>query len=98
MSDYVLVTDYEKVEPDDFYLSDDWLKSECPCNMTPEQVREMANEGNLFDAYVVSALNYCIYVQMDAGHVFIDADGDVILHCESAIIGNKHENCVQYDM
>lgn len=98
MSDYVLVTDFEKVEPDDFYLEDEWLKTECPCNMTPAKIKQMAKDGELFEAYVVSALNYCTYSQMDAGHVFIDIDNSVVLHCESAIINNKHEHCEQYDM
>jgi len=100
MSDYVLVTDYEKVKPDDFYLTDEWLVENmgCCCDMTPEQVRDMAERGELFEAFVVSALAYCTYRQMDAQMAYVDSDDNIIVYCESEIIGNGYMHCEKYEM
>jgi len=94
-----MVTDYEKVSPDDFYLTDEWLDdSNSVWDMSSQQIRDMAKSGELFEAFIVSALAYCTYQQMDSQMVYIDADNNVIVHCESEIIGNRHESCEKYDM
>jgi len=98
MSDYIIVTDYEKVSSDNFYLTDEWLSHSSCCDMTPQQIRCMAEAGELFEAFVVSALAYGIYQQMDSQMMYIDADNNVIVRCESEIIGNRHESCEKYDM
>jgi len=97
MADYVIVSDYEKVSPDSFYLTDEWLKTECPC-LTAQQIRAMAENGELFEAFIVGASTYCTYQRMDAHKVYIDRDGDVVLHCESAIIENDHLRREKYGM
>jgi len=92
MNNLILVTDWEKVEKDDFYLTDDWKKEN-----DNTEARELQKEGKLYVAYIVNAVSYAIYTQMDADQVFIDNDGEVILHCESAVIGNNHEHREEYN-
>lgn len=90
----VLVTNWEPVEKDDFYLSKAWGENGGKENV--RRARKLQKEGNLFEAYIVPALSYVQYVQMDASQVFIDREGNEILSCESAIIGNKHETKWEY--
>ncbi len=90
----ILVTDFEKVEPDDYYISKD-NKNE------PKEIlknaRYLAKAGKLYVAYIVPAVNYAIYYQMDADSAYIDEDMNVILYAESAIIGNDHEKRIEYE-
>ena len=95
MSNLIVVTDFEKVPEDDFYLSDEWAEN-CSIDNIVE-LREMAKEGELFIAYVVDAKIYAIYHQMDASQIFIDFDNNEVMSCESAIIGNKHEDVWECD-
>lgn len=85
--DRVIVTDFEKVELDNFYLSEEWEENKG----RRTELRKMAKEGNLFIAYEVGAADYLTYRQMDARQLFINEDGDIMLSCESAVIGNEHE-------
>lgn len=93
--DMILVTNYDEVDKDDFYLSDDWL-SRIGSKAEQRRLKRMAKEGNLYDAWVVSALSYAIYGQMDAHHIFIDEGGDEVLSCESDIIGDEHREKWEY--
>lgn len=94
MNDYVMVTDWEEVNADDFYLSEDWAKN--INSETLQQAKELQAIGELYFGYTVSAVNYVIYHQMDAGQIFIDSQGNEIMSCESAIIGNKHQDQFEY--
>lgn len=97
MSDMVLVTDWDKVDKDDFYLSDEWLTDNHHVSKSEAiKLRQMAEEGKLFEAYVVGASDYAIYGQMDAHQVLIDEDGDEVLSCESAVIGCDHQEVCEY--
>jgi hypothetical protein len=89
-TDFMIVTDWEEVDPDDFYLSDEWL-DEIGGKERQQELINMANNKELFIAYEVPAVSYAQYTQMDAIQVFIDKSGDVVLTCESAVIGNDHE-------
>lgn len=87
-----MVTDWEKADADDFYFQYDWLlKAQGKTKREAQQIRKQARNGELFEAYEVSAVSYLEYSQMDSEKVFIDKDGEVIVRGESAVIGNKHE-------
>ena len=95
-TDYIMVSNWDKVDKDDFYLSDDWLE-EIGSKKRQRELKHMAKEGNLFEAYVVPAIHYAIYSQMDAHQVFINEDGDEVLSCESTIIGHDHRERWKYN-
>jgi len=90
MNDLILVTDWDKVDKDDFYLSDEWL-DEIGSKKRQRELRRMAKNNELFEAFEVPAMSYAIYRQMDAHQVLINEEGDVLLSCESAIIDNDHK-------
>lgn len=94
-TDYVMVTNWDKVDPDDFYLSDKW---EGNISGDIKKLRKMAKSGELFYGYVVSAKDYCIYRQMDAHQILIDDSGAELVSCESDVIGNKHEEVQSYEI
>ncbi len=95
-NEYVMVTDWEKVEVDDFYLTDKgWAENLHPDNL--KQAKELAKDNGLYIAYVVPAVHYVIYLQMDARQIFIDGDGDQIMSCEGVVINNKHKRCFSYN-
>jgi len=100
MSKYLLVTDYEKVNPNAFYLTDWWLEkgTNCCCEMTPQQIRDMAKRGELFEAFIVSAASYDLYPRTDSQMVYIDRDSNVIVHCEPSIIENGHKHREEYEI
>ena len=91
----ILVSDWEKVEKDDFYLSDEWKEREG--DLEVDKARDLQKENNLYAAYIVDAKNYALYSQMDADQVFINNDNDIILRCESCIINNNHKHRIEYD-
>jgi len=94
-NEYVLVTDWEKTDVDNFYLTDEgWAENVGPDNL--QHAKELQANGGLYIGYVVPAVHYVIYQQMDASQVFIDRDGEVVMPCESAVITNKHENRFEY--
>lgn len=86
----ILVSDWDLVEKDDFYLSTVWEKPEDIESI--KRARELQEQGQLFHAYIVDARKYAIYYQMDADKVFINEDADIILHCETAMINNNHKH------
>lgn len=61
-----------------------------------KQAKAMQADGQLFIGYVVPAVNYVIYKQMDARQIFIDENGDEIMSCESEVIGNNHKEHFEY--
>lgn len=87
MEEYIIVSNWEQVDADDFYLSDDWAKSEGEDEVA--KAKALQEDERLYVAYIVGAVNFAIYRQMDADKVFINAEGDVILHCESGIIDSS---------
>lgn len=97
MNNLILVTDWEKVEKDDFYLNDKkWSKNEGVDDLVEKAV-ELQKEGKLYVAYIVNAVRYAVYTQVDANQVFIDSDGYVVLNCESAVIENNHKHREEYN-
>ena len=90
----ILVTDWEKVEKDDFYLSDDWLRDDAD---GVERARVLQEQGKLFVAYIVNAVDYAVYYKMECSKVFIDDDCDRVLLCESDIIGNDHQHREKFE-
>ena len=91
MQDMILVTDWEEVDKDDFYLSAEWL-DEIGSKTRQRELKKMASNNELLVGYEVYAVSYAIYSQMDACQVFIDEDGAVMLRCENAIIGTAHKD------
>lgn len=91
----ILVSDWEKVDKDDFYLTDNWKENEDIDNI--KRARKLQKENNLYIGYIVDAKQYAIYSQMDAEQVLINSDGDVIIHCESEVIDDKHKFVIDYE-
>jgi len=94
MEKFILATDWEEVPTDDFYLSKEWNEDE----KQKKEAKKLARNKKLYYAYIVSALDYCLYVQMDSNQVFIDDDMNIILLCESAIINNGMRKVIEYEM
>jgi len=95
MQNEILVTDWEKVEADDFYLSEKWAKKEGVEEML--LARKLCQKGKLYIAYIVNAVEYAVFTQMDAQQVFIDGDCNILVYCESAIISNNHGHRIALD-
>ncbi len=92
----IIVTDYDKVDIDDFYLTDEkWIKDNGVDDI--EELRELAKKGELYYGYEVDAENYAIYKQMDSGQVFIDVDDTIRMICEGEVIGNSHKHAFKSD-
>lgn len=97
MSKHILVTDWEQVDEDDFYLTNEWDLFKDMEEVDKEELKNRVKNGNIYLAYTVGATSYAIYRQMDAFQVFIDRDLNIVLECESAIIGNNHEKRIEHD-
>ena len=95
MENLILVTNWEKVEKDNFYLTDDWKENEDIESI--RNSRELQKDGNLYLAYIVNATSYAVYTEMDADQVFINSDAEIMLRCESAIIDNNHKHREIYE-
>ena len=80
----ILVTNWEEVEKDDFYLMNDWLKRIDKDGR--RELKRLQKMGQLYKAYIVPAENFALYREMDALQVFIDKNFDIVLICEGAII------------
>lgn len=94
VDDLILVTNWEKVEGDDFYLSDGWAGN--VDSETLKLAKELQMGGGLYVGYVISAKSYAIYRQMDAHEIYIDEDGNEIISCESTIIENNFQHVKEY--
>lgn len=93
--EYVIVTNWEEVETDNFYLTDKgWAKN--IDKETMERAKKLQAEGHLYYGYVVSAVVFLTYKQMDAGEVFINEDGECIMECEGEVIDNEYEDAFAY--
>lgn len=90
LKDLIIVTNWEKVDKNNFYLSNDWANHESMENI--QEARKLQKKGLLYVAYIVSAVNYAIYLQMDADQVFVNDECDIILYCETGIIDNNHQH------
>jgi hypothetical protein len=96
--DFIIVTNWEEVEADDFYLTDKWLMDNCgKTKKEAKELRQMARNKDLSIGYIVGAKNYCIYSQMDAQQVFINNDCDVLVDCEGCVIDNEHKHKEEYN-
>lgn len=88
MKDMIVVTNWELVDEDDFYLSKDWANKE---EKKYKHIKKLHKQAELFIAYEVPALSYALYNTMDAHKIFIDGSGNKVLDCESHIINNDFE-------
>lgn len=95
-SDYILVTNWEKVDKDEFYLNNEWGKSNYDRLDEVKQARKLQKEGHLFYGYICKAKDYALYYQLDANMVLINGDCDVIVEGESHVIGNDHTHREEY--
>lgn len=93
-NEYIMVTDWEEVNKDDFYLIKEWYEKGGKENVI--SAKKLQKEGKLYVAYIVPAVHYAIYTQMDAQQVFIDDEGKFALDCESATISNNHSKRWEY--
>ena len=95
MDDYIMVTDWELVDRDNFYLtSKEWAKDRGKENV--KRAKELQADNDLYVGYVVSAVNYAIYKTMDARRIFIDSNSNEILSCESEIINSPMGHAEEY--
>jgi len=93
--DLILCTNWEKMDDkDDFYLSDEWKNED---KENKDEAKKLQSEGKLYKAYIVKAINYAIYRQMDADLVYIDGDFEIVLRCESEVIKSPMEKCIEYE-
>ena len=92
----ILVTDWEKVDSDDFYLTPEWARLQ-DFDEQVKSAKKLSKQDKLYVGYIVPAVNYAIYREMDAQQVFINEDMDIVLECESAVIGNNHEKRIEYN-
>ena len=95
MDNLIMVTDWEKAEKDDFYLTKDWEKEVGKDNI--RIAKKLQKEGGLYIAYIVNAKDYCLYGQIDSDQIFIDISGNEILRCETQVIGTDFEDKFPYD-
>ena len=91
----ILVSNWEKVDANDFYLSNKWAEREDKESV--KKAKELQKEDNLYHAYIIDAKCYALFSQMDSDEVYIDRDGEIILKCGTAIIDNKHEFRTEYE-
>ncbi len=94
----ILCTNWEVVEEDDFYLTDDWAKEMDYDKDTMKEVKEMTKNKSLYYGYIVDAKKYAIYYQLDASQVLINDDMDVIINCESSVICNDMKKIISYEL
>jgi len=92
---YVLVTDWDLVDEGSFFLTDEWFEDGGKESVL--EARKLQKNDKLYVGYIVQALSYCIYRQMDAEEVLINRDGDVIVHGESQVISNNHDHREEYN-
>lgn len=93
MDNLILITNWECVEKDDFYLTDDWDEYK---ELSKEDKKQLKNR-KLYYGYIADATNYAIYYQLDAQQVIIDEDADIIIYCEGVVISNDHKHREKLD-
>lgn len=93
-NEMIMVSNWEKADKDDFYLSKEWYGNSGKENVL--HAKQLQKEGKLYLAYIVPAVHYAIYFQMDAQQVFIDDEGNEMLNCEGVVIDNEHAKRWEY--
>jgi hypothetical protein len=95
---FIVVTNWEKVDSDEFYITDKkWLKKELDkTNKEIKELQEMAKEGRLYRAYIVKAIDFALYWQMDASEVFIDSEWNEIARGETSVIDTNFNYKQEY--
>ncbi len=92
----IIVTNWDKIDINDFCLTDeDWAKNNDIEDI--EELRELARNGELFEAFEVEGETYALYSQMDSTQMFIEQDQTVRMICEGTVIGNKHQDAWKSD-
>ena len=94
--DMIIVTEWEKIKPNNFYLTNrNWL-AEKEADVVKKAV-ELQKQGGLFFAYLCEAVDFCVYDRLTATEVFINKDCEVImeLECDGAVIKNKNWEHIQ---
>lgn len=97
---YILVTNWDTVDSDDWYLSDENKKNELKENGDTDQYTKalaLQKEDKLYEAFIVGAVDYAIYYQMDSNKVFINRDWDIILEAGSSVISNEYKEAIEYE-
>ena len=92
MTDKIIITDWDCVDKEDFYLSEKWISKQ----RHRKRLRRMAKNGRLYHAYLVYAVHYCIYHASDCLQVFIDDDWNVLLECEVVPVHFPYDNVREY--
>jgi len=96
MKKYILVSNFDKVEKENFYLTNEWGKKIYGRLDEIKEARKLQEKGNLYYAYIVPALSFAIYWQMDAQEVFINSEMEVVLEGESSVIDTNFNNKIEY--
>ena len=78
MTDKIIITNWDNVDKNDFYLSERWVDNQ----KQRKKLRKMAKNNELYQGYLVYAVHYCIYHSADCLQVFIDEQWNVLLECE----------------
>ncbi len=92
MGSNIIVTNWDEADVNDSCLSREYLSGQGIKGKDATTARKLAKEGNLYEAYLVNAVNYCLYSQMDAQYVLIDDDGNIVVNGEGSVIGNDFKD------
>lgn len=95
-SEFICVTDWEKVESGDFYLTDGWADIIGSDKDKFDKLRQQSKDGELYFAYIVRATDFCIYYQMDADQIIVDCDQNELVQCETAVIDTEKQEVWEY--
>lgn len=96
--DFIIVTNWDKVGKDDFYLSDKWGEHEGVSDLV-EEARKLQAKDGLYEAFIVGGVSYLVYRQMDADRVFVNDNCEVLLRCESSVINSgDYSHCDPYEI
>jgi len=99
MGDCVGMTDWEKVDEHEYYLSDDWLVKKMGSHTKKDarELRKRAKNGELYHGYLAPAMSVAVYKQFDAESIIITDNLDIVVHGESIVASpcEKHweEEC-----
>ena len=94
MENLIVVTNWEKVEKDDFYLTDEWIEEAGEKNI--KLARKLQENNELYYAYIVDVKNYALYSQIDSHQILIDLGKNEIISCETEVIDTDHIDKWEY--
>lgn len=94
----ILVTNFEKADYSHPLLADDWLKEQGKTEEECIDIAQWSTHGILYEAYIVPAMNYCIYHELDAQEVIIDRKRNIISEGGTQIITNNYTHKYRYLM